>query len=116
MTVLITGAAGFQNVASILSTPVPTYNMGGVVGGYGTGTSDSVNAKLSKGESVINARSTRMFKPILSAINEAGGGRSFATGDGTGGATAGVVKAFVVADDMTKQQDKLTKIRRKATI
>ena len=112
----ITGAAGFQNVASILSTPIPTYNMGGVVGGYGTGTSDSVNAKLSKGESVINARSTRMFKPILSAINEAGGGRSFATGDGTGGATAGIVKAFVVADDMTKQQDKLTKIRRKATI
>jgi hypothetical protein len=28
----------------------------------------------------------------------------------------GVVKAFVVADDMTKQQDKLSKIRRKATI
>jgi len=112
----ITGAAGFKNVASILSTPIPKYNMGGIVGGYGTGTSDSVNAKLSKGESVINARSTRMFKPILSAINEAGGGRSFATGDGTGGATPGVVKAFVVADDMTRQQDKLTKIRRKATI
>lgn len=112
----ITAAAGMKNVTSIMSTPLPTYNMGGIVGGYGTGTSDSVNARLSKGESVINARSTRMFKPILSAINEAGGGRSFATGDGTGGATPGVVKAFVVADDMTNQQDKLTKIRRKATI
>jgi len=87
-----------------------------MVSGFGTGTSDSVSARLSKGESVINARSTRMFKPLLSAINEAGGGRSFASGEGAGGTTMGVVKAFVVADDMTKQQDKLSKIRRKATI
>ena len=57
-----------------------------------------------------------MFKPLLSALNVAGGGRSFANEDATGGATLGVVKAFVVADDMTKQQDKLSKIRRKATI
>jgi len=87
-----------------------------MIGGMGTGTSDSVSARLSKGESVINARSTRMFKPILSAINEAGGGRSFAAGDGSSGTTLGAIKAFVVADDMTKQQDKLSKIRRKATI
>ena len=42
--------------------------------------------------------------------------RAFAGADGVGGVTTGVVKAFVVADDMTKEQDKLTKIRRKATI
>ena len=87
-----------------------------MVGGYGSGTSDSVNARLSRGESVINANSTRMFKPLLSSINEAGGGRAFAGNDGTGGQTSGVVKAFVVADDMTNEQDKLTRIRRKATI
>ncbi len=107
--------AGFANVNKILAVEEP-YAQGGMVGGYGTGTSDSVSARLSKGESVINARSTRMFKPLLSAINEAGGGRSFASGEGVGGTTMGVVKAFVVADDMTKQQDKLSKIRRKATI
>ena len=107
--------AGMANIDKILSVEEP-YAQGGLVGGYGTGTSDSVSARLSKGESVINARSTRMFKPLLSAINEAGGGRAFANSEGVGGATAGVVKAFVVADDMTKQQDKLTKIRRKATI
>jgi len=112
----ITAAAGFKNVTSILSTPEPQFAQGGMVSGYGTGSSDSVSARLSKGESVINARSTRMFKPLLSAINEAGGGRSFASGEGAGGTTMGVVKAFVVADDMTKQQDKLSKIRRKATI
>ena len=109
-------AAGLQNINKILSVQEPQFAQGGLVGGYGTGTSDSVSARLSKGESVINARSTRMFKPLLSAINEAGGGRSFASGEGVGGTTMGVVKAFVVADDMTKQQDKLSKIRRKATI
>lgn len=109
-------AAGLQNITKILSVQEPQFAQGGLVGGYGTGTSDSVSARLSKGESVINARSTRMFKPLLSAINEAGGGRSFASGEGVGGTTMGVVKAFVVADDMTKQQDKLSKIRRKATI
>jgi hypothetical protein len=109
-------AAGLQNINKILSVQEPQFAQGGMVGGYGTGTSDSVSARLSKGESVINARSTRMFKPLLSAINEAGGGRSFASGEGVGGSTMGVVKAFVVADDMTKQQDKMSKIRRKATI
>jgi len=111
-----TVALGLANVTKILSAPEPEYAQGGLVGGYGTGTSDSISARLSKGESVINAKSTRMFKPLLSAINEAGGGRSFASGEGVGGSTMGVVKAFVVADDMTKQQDKMSKIRRKATI
>ena len=109
-------AAGFKQVQSILDTPEPALARGGLVEGFGTGTSDSISARLSKGESVINARSTRMFKPLLSAINEAGGGRAFASGEGVGGSTMGVVKAFVVADDMTKQQDKMSKIRRKATI
>lgn len=109
-------AAGISNINKIASTQVPQLADGGMVGGYGTGTSDSVTARLSKGESVINARSTRMFKPLLSAINEAGGGRSFSNSEGVGGQTMGVVKAFVVADDITNQQDKLTKIRRKATI
>jgi len=109
-------AAGLQNINKILTVQEPQLAQGGMVGGYGTGTSDSVSARLSKGESVINAKSTRMFKPLLSAINEAGGGRSFASGEGVGGSTMGVVKAFVVADDMTKQQDKMSKIRRKATI
>lgn len=109
-------ATGMATVNKIISQPLPQFADGGIVGGSGTGTSDSVTARLSKGESVINARSTRMFKPLLSTINEAGGGRSFAGNEGSGGQTTGVVKAFVVADDMTNEQDKLTKIRRKATI
>ncbi len=109
-------AAGLNNIKNIVSVPEPAFAQGGLVNGAGSGTSDSVSARLSNGESVINARSTSMFKPLLSALNEAGGGRAFAGTDGVGGVTTGVVKAFVVADDMTKEQDKLTKIRRKATI
>ena len=111
-------AAGLKNISKIASTPVPEMASGGMVGGFGSGTSDSVNARLSRGESVINARSTRMFRPLLSQINEAGGGRGFDGGleDNAGGMTTGVVKAFVVTDDITNSQDKLTKIRRKATI
>jgi len=113
--------AGLLQVKKIVDTPKPAkMNTGGLVGGIGTGTSDSVNARLSKGESVINARSTRMFKPLLSAINEAGGGSAFADKSSIStqsqGITGGVVKAFVVADEMTNTQDRLTKIRRRATI
>ena len=109
-------ASGLATVGKIAGLPAPEFAQGGIVGGFGTGTSDSVTAKLSKGESVINEKSTRMFKPLLSTINEAGGGRAFAGNEGSGGQSVGVVKAFVVADDMTNEQDKLTKIRRKATI
>jgi len=114
-----TVAMGLKNVQQIKNQKVEM-NRGGMVGGYGSGTSDSVNARLSKGESVINAKSTRMFKPLLSSINQAGGGVGFADGGtldtGSAGMTTGVVKAFVVADEMTNEQDRLTNIRRKATI
>ena len=112
-------AAGLKQVQTIKSTPIAMAT-GGMVGGYGSGTSDSVDARLSKGESVINAKSTRMFKPLLSSINQAGGGVAFADGGtldtGSAGLTTGIVKAYVVADEMTNEQDRLTNIRRKATI
>lgn len=69
------GATGVIEEAAILSKKyIPTYATGGLVMGPGTGTSDSINARLSNGESVINAKSTSMFAPMLSAINQAGGG------------------------------------------
>ena len=114
-------ASGLMQVGKIMNTQEPKkMAQGGLVGGYGSGTSDSVNARLSRGETVINAKSTRMFKPLLSAINQAGGGIGFADGGtldtGSAGMTTGVVKAFVVADEMTNEQNRLTRIRRKATI
>lgn len=47
---------------------------GGAVWGEGTATSDSIPARLSNGESVIAAAPTAMFAPLLSALNQLGGG------------------------------------------
>ena len=47
---------------------------GGLVQGPGTGTSDSIPAQLSNGESVLTANATSMFAPMLSAFNQMGGG------------------------------------------
>jgi len=58
----------------------PAYAKGGLIQGAGSGTSDSVPILASNGESVMTARATSMFAPILSALNVAGGGRAFASG------------------------------------
>lgn len=72
--------SGIANVKKITATKQPSFKKpsyaSGVIGlrGAGSGTSDDVQANLSVGESVINARSTSMFARELSAINQAGGG------------------------------------------
>ena len=53
---------------------VKGFSTGGYVKGAGTGTSDSIPARLSNGESVMTAKATSMFSPILSAFNQLGGG------------------------------------------
>ncbi len=73
-------ASGFASVKKITATKQPTFKKpafaSGVIGlrGAGSGTSDDVNANLSAGESVINAKSTAMYASELSSINKAGGG------------------------------------------
>lgn len=53
---------------------------GGLVGGVGTGTSDSNLARLSRGEFVVNAAATKRNATLLSTINS--GGRINAGGGG----------------------------------
>lgn len=75
-------AAVATTVATILAniaTAIKTVNSakfaeGGLVVGEGTGTSDSITARVSNGESVITAKSTAMFAPLLSSLNQLGGG------------------------------------------
>lgn len=74
---------------------------GGIVVGEGGPTSDTVPAMLSPGEAVINARSTEMFSGILSNINTMGGGSAFPGQSGE----APVIKTYVVASEMTNQQE-----------
>lgn len=56
---------------------------GGLVSGPGTGTSDSIPAMLSNGESVMTARATGMFAPLLSTLNQLGGGVPITPGEPT---------------------------------
>jgi len=69
-------ANGVKQATTINSTNPQGFARGSMYlsDGYGayltgpcTGTSDSINAKLSNGESIINACSIAMFAPILSA-------------------------------------------------
>jgi hypothetical protein len=128
-----TGLVGFKAVSNILKTPVPSPSggggaserprglaLGGMVSGPGSGRSDLVPAMLSNGESVINAQSTAMFKPLLSSINAIGGGRRFADGGVALGSFStdqafsqlqttlatqqAPIKTYVVSSDMTNQQ------------
>ncbi|MEJ0097880.1 MAG: hypothetical protein WDM84_08060 [Bauldia sp.] len=57
------------------------YADGGPVRGPGTGRSDSILARVSNGEYIVNATATAMHRPMLDAINSGGGGvRRFADG------------------------------------
>jgi hypothetical protein len=71
---VISGIA--QARAAINSAKVPTakFAQGGLVTGEGTATSDSIPAMLSNGESVMTARATSAYSPILSAMNQSVGG------------------------------------------
>ena len=94
---------------------------GGMVVGPGGPKDDMVPTLLSNGESVINARSTELFRPLLSTINEIGGGRRFANGgvvstnytqqqaineinNSLDMSNAAPIKTYVVATEMTSQQ------------
>ena len=72
-------ATVIASVTAVMSTATKSiksakFASGGLVTGPGTGTSDSIPARLSNGESVMTARATEMFAPILSSFNMMGGG------------------------------------------
>ena len=76
---IATMASGIATILSNIANAVKIvksakFAEGGLVTGPGTGTSDSIPAQLSNGESVITAKATSMFAPILSSFNMMGGG------------------------------------------
>ena len=65
----ITAAIVAAQIAAIAATPVPQYAKGVIaLQGAGTETSDSIHAKLSRGESVMTAAETKQYKDELWAI------------------------------------------------
>ena len=115
-------------MASAISTVKSAkFATGGYVCGPGTGTSDSIPARLSNGESVINARSTAMFGPLLSSLNQAGGGVAFnpaSSGQREGyeflaAAVASGMKSVdirVAVDEIATAQDNVNYIKAVSTI
>lgn len=124
-TTIATVISGMTSAISTVKSA--KFATGGYVTGPGTGTSDSIPARLSAGESVINAKSTAMFGPLLSSLNQAGGGVAFnpATGgqrDGYEFLAAAVAagmknaKLRVGVDEITRVQDRVDKIQEISTI
>lgn len=70
-----TGNGSFGLVGQMFGLAAAT---GGKVSGPGSGTSDSIPARLSNGEYVVNAKATAQNRALLDAINF--GGQRFATG------------------------------------
>jgi hypothetical protein len=73
------GPAERPSAINVSASPIKAA-VGGLVRGPGSETSDSIPAMLSDGEFVVNARSTRLFQPILSAINASADLPGFAMG------------------------------------
>lgn len=117
-----------SGITSAISTVKSAkFATGGLVNGPGTGTSDSIPARLSNGESVINARSTAMFGPLLSSLNQAGGGVAFNPAAGgqregyeflAAAVAAGMknVNLHVAVDEITQVQDRVARINEISTI
>jgi hypothetical protein len=124
---------GTQQNASGTAVPKPRgMATGGFVSGIGGPKSDLIPAMLSNGESVINAQSTSMFRPLLSSINEIGGGKRFAEGGLSVGSFSqnqalqqlqnsmnfqqAPIKTYVVASDMSNQQMMDRNIKTRSTL
>lgn len=115
-------ALGLKQVAAITAVNTEIAEpkkmaVGGIVQGQGSGTMDNIPVQLSSGESVMNARSTAMFRPTLSLMSQLGGGSKFDGGIVSNGVDAaqmemisGIkqknqqpVKAYVVASQASNQ-------------
>ena len=70
------GALGALQALTVAATPIPKASKGALLHGN-SHANGGVMIEAEGGESIINKRSTKMFAPLLSAINEAGGGIAF---------------------------------------
>ncbi|WP_313203352.1 phage tail length tape measure family protein [Pseudomonas sp.] len=92
----VPAAAALTSTTALASSlaVIPGFATGGYVSGAGTGTSDSIMARLSDGEFVVNAAATKRNRALLEAINSnervsvAGGGSSVVATQSSGSVQA----------------------------
>ncbi|MND23331.1 Prophage tail length tape measure protein [compost metagenome] len=95
----VPAAAALTSTTALASSlaVIPGFATGGYVSGAGTGTSDSIMARLSDGEFVVNAAATKRNRALLEAINSnervsvASGGGSVVSTQSSGSTQAPVV-------------------------
>ena len=85
--------------AFFVAAQQPNFAEGGLVTGPGGPKDDMINANLSNGEVVINAKSSKKYARMLDAINQAGGGKAIPYRDG------GVVTNPMPVADNTNMED-----------
>ena len=69
-------AAIAQATQQLDSTQIPKYASGGLITGPGTGTSDSIVARVSNGEAIMTAQAVNDWGAVLSAMNVSSGGNA----------------------------------------
>ena len=103
------------------------YADGGLVKGPGTSKSDSIPARLSNGEAVMTSGAVTMFGPMLSMMNQMGGGTSFAPNaltvrpdnpktNNPAQEQSLIVKTYVVENEMTSIQQRQARLKDLSTL
>ena len=134
-----TAALGVVELATITANKPtqPRFARGGVLDGpsHAQGGINTPFGEMEGGEAVINKKSTKMFLPVLSQINEAGGGIPFINTPkmANGGITNNInidnaelikimeewtkkpIKTYVVSTDVTNAQNKDGQINRRTS-
>jgi len=118
------GAQGLMTVAKINQV---TFAEGGMINGP-SHSQGGISVNAQGGESILNAASMAQpsLRNIASAVNVAGGGKDFSTGDGaimlSSGTIAAIVgginnkKVYVVETDITETQNKVNVIEQEAIL
>lgn len=111
-------ATGALELAAVLAKPIPKAAKGKLI----VGPSHAAGGTLIEaegGEAIINRRSVSMFAPLLSAINEAGGGVPFARPLSDGGYSirnSSAAKNITLEDMQTAISDAVSQVQVVATI
>jgi hypothetical protein len=104
------------------------YADGGIVRGPGTSKSDSIPARLSNGEAVMTSGAVTMFAPMLSMMNQMGGGASFTSDlnvtspDNPTRVNPAmeqqplIIKTYVVENEMTNSQQRQARLKDLSTL
>jgi len=102
----LTVIQGLAQVARINAVPIPKFATGVIgVDGPGTGTSDSITAKISAGESVMTAKATAKYAPLLASLERSVGNNPNIGKIGKGKFANGVISAGINATRQAAQVD-----------